>query len=103
MIEFELLHPAIGYDILGFLPNFLSLDDPRSAREQLDFHYSFAGGYRPFQGHTLGDDNSLKYPGDPPLVPLAQAKLRNELVVYYRHSWVAIIQRDRSYVVARMD
>lgn len=56
-----------------------------------------------FKGFTLADDNSLVYPGDPPVQPLAQAKLRHELVVFYPHSWVAVIQPDRSFEVCRMD
>jgi hypothetical protein len=34
MVEFELLHPRMTREHLGYLPMFLSSDDPRSAREQ---------------------------------------------------------------------
>lgn len=103
MITWEFLHPQMTFDHLGAIPSFVDDHDPRSAREQLDTAYKFAGGWQPFHGHVLGSDNSLKYPGDPPLTPLAQARLRDELIVFYPHSWVAVIQPDRSYEVCRMD
>lgn len=102
MIDFELLHPRMTKAALGYIPYWLSVDNPKSAREQLDEGYTF-GGWQPFEGFKLAPDNSLHYPGDPPTVPLAQAKLRDELVVFYPHSWVAVIQPDRSFEVCRMD
>lgn len=102
MLNWELLHPRMTEEHLGYLPSFLFESDPRSAKEQFNERYTF-GGFRPFEGFKLGEDNSLRYPGDPPMFPLAQVKLRDELIVLYRHAWVAIIQKDRSFEVARMD
>lgn len=102
MIHFELLHPLVTPAHLGYLPDFLSEDDPRPAREQFHANYQF-GGWQPFKGHELGPNNELHYPGDPPLIPLAQAKLRDELIVFYDCAWVAVIQPDRSFEVCRMD
>lgn len=102
-LPWELLHPEMTFDHLGNIPFFLYDNSRLSAREQLDLGYSFAGGWQPFKGHTLNADNSLSYPGDPDLIPLAQARLRNELIVFYPHAWVAIIQLDRSFEVCRMD
>lgn len=99
----EFLHPEMTLDHLGSIPSFVDDHDPRPAREQIDTAYKWAGGWRVFPGHTLGADNSLKYPGDPPLYPLAQTRLRDELIVFYPHAWVCIIQPDRSYEVARID
>ena len=92
---------TIGH--LGNIVSFVDADDPRSAREQLDAGYKFAGGWFPFKGFRLHADNSLHYPLDHPLMPLAQARLRDELIVFYDHAWVAIIQPDRSFEVCRMD
>lgn len=103
MINFELLHPRMTYEMLGMLPEFLSEHNPAPAKEQLDHNYKHGGGWKPFNGFKLCNNNSLIYPGDPPLKPLAQAKLHNELVVFYDCSWVAIIQLDRSFEVCRMD
>ena len=104
MVEFELLHPAATHEHLGFIPAFLSLDDPRSAQEQLDASYKQFGGFNVFRGFRLGENNALHYPGDPPMNPVAQVRIRHELVTFYLPgAWVAVIQPDRSYVVARMD
>lgn len=103
MINFKLLHPEMTEEHLGFLPLFLAPSDPRRATEQLDSAYQHGGGWDPFKGFTLQSDNSLTYRGDPPLQPLAQAKLRDETIVFYSGSWVAVIQPDRSFEVSRMD
>ena len=100
-----LLHPQYTADMLGpFLPFFLRKDDPRKAAEQFNERYHH-GGWRSFgKGQfKLSAANHLKYPGDPPLAPLAMCKLRDELVVLYPAEFVAIIQPDRSFDVARLD
>lgn len=90
---------------LGFLPGFLDANDPAPAREQLHNGYSAngGGGWRPFTGHTLLPNNALAYPGDPVLLPLATTHLGDETIVLYESSWVAVIQRDRTFEVSRMD
>ena len=105
MIKFEMLHPRMTQEALGYLPSFLDEGDPRPAKEQLDSGYRHGGGWDPQPGFRLSmdSDNILFYPGDPPLRPLARAKLRNELIVIYEHSYVAIIQPDHSFEVCRMD
>jgi hypothetical protein len=100
MIVWTIFAPGVD---LGFLPDMLSERNPARAREQLHHGYAHGGGWDPFKGHELLADNSLKYPGDPSLPPLAQTKLRDELIILYQHSWVAIIQPDRSYEICRMD
>lgn len=102
-LEWELLHPQMTMDNLGYIPYWLSEDNPKSAREQLDDGYRRFGGWQPFNGFKLEADNRLLYPNDPPTIPLAQTKLRDELIVFYPHSWVAVIQPDRSFEVCRMD
>jgi hypothetical protein len=94
-------HPMATPGMLGYLPQFLSERDPRPAREQFDTNYVH-GGWCPFKGFTM-HDNGLKYPGDPPMPLLAETKLRDEIVRLYQCSWVAIIQPDGSYEIARMD
>jgi hypothetical protein len=102
MLEWEMLHPQVTIEHLGDIPYWLSEANPKSAREQLNDGYVY-GGWRPFEGFRLGTDNALIYPGDPQIIPLAQVKLRHELIVFYPHSWVAVIQPDRSFEVCRMD
>ena len=102
-IEIELLHPRARPEVLGILPNFLDANDPRPVREQFDERYAHGGGWHPMKGWELRYDNFLCYQGEAPLQPLAQMKLRNELIILYDHAWVAIIQPDRTFEVSRMD
>lgn len=97
------LHPFVTMDHIGAIPYWLDEHDLRPASEQLHSAYGHGGGWSPFNGFRLADDNSLTYPGDPALRPIAEMHLRDELVLMYEHSWVAIIQPDRSFEVCRMD
>jgi hypothetical protein len=102
-LEWRLLHPDATFDSLGYVPDFLSLGNPQPAREQIDGNYRHGGGWEPLPNWTLQPDGKLKYPGDPPLSPLAETKLRDETIRFYNHSWVAIVQADGTYEVARVD
>jgi hypothetical protein len=97
-----ILQPGIRPDILGFIPSFLNDADPRPAAEQFNANYKF-GGWRPFDGFTLLSGDILKYPGDPPIRPLAMTILRDEEIFFYEHAWVMIKQKDGSWQVSRMD
>jgi hypothetical protein len=88
---------------LGMLPYMLSANDPRSAREQFGAGYLHGGGWRPFEGFKLLDGGRIKYPGDPTLKPIAMMQLRNETIFFYDGAWVAIVQPDGSFEIARMD
>ena len=103
MIVWEFLHPAMTPEHLGLLPYMLNEEDPRPAKDQFNEKYAHGGGWCPFKGFKLGADNSLRYPEDPPLIPLAQLKFRNELILFYDHAWVAIIHKDRYFEACRMD
>ena len=99
-----LVGPDVTPEHIGMVPMFLNDDDPDPAAKQLDKHYQHGGGWRPFKGHTMNKKTgSLKYPGDPELHPIAYMKLRDEMVLMYDHAWVAILQRDGSFEVCRMD
>jgi hypothetical protein len=103
MIPVKILRPGVTEGHVGMIPCWLDEADPRPAAEQLDARYGHGGGWRPFKGFRLLDDDSLRYPGDPPLRPIAELRLREELVLIYPHAWVAIIQSDRTFEVCRMD
>ena len=99
-----LIHPRVQPDDLGLLTGMLSEVDERPAREQLHENYQHGGGWRPMEGFKLDRRHLLlTYPEDPPYRPLACCQLRNELIVVYPYSWVAIIQPDHSFEVCRMD
>lgn len=101
--KWELLHPRVTMDHLGYIPGFLNESDPRPAKAQIDDNYKF-GGWQKFDGFRLSDNNVLCYPGDPPLKPLAQTRLHDkETILVYESAWVAIVQPDRSFEVARLD
>jgi hypothetical protein len=100
LVRWTLLYPGID---LGLLEQMLDANDPRPAREQFDANYQHGGGWFPIEGVKLLDNDCLKYPGDPPFRPLAEARLRDELIRFYEHDLVAIIQPDRRFEVARMD
>lgn len=89
-------------DYIGPLLDMIDPADKRPAREQFDAKYHF-GGWQPIPGFTLNKDLSLKYPRDPALKSLAAVKLHDEMVVFYDHAIVAIVQPDGSFEVARMD
>jgi hypothetical protein len=102
MITWVLLHPKMTPEHLGYIPQWLDDNDPRDARAQLNSGYVF-GGWSPMDGFKLTETNCLTYPGDPPLVPLAMTMLRDELICFYDHSWIAVIQQDRTFEACRMD
>jgi len=97
-----LLHEKMTPEHLGYLPSFLSESDPRPAAAQINERYVY-GGWSPFEGFKMTKDKGLSYPGDPTYKPLACTWLRDELILYYQHSWVAILQKDGSFEVARLD
>lgn len=102
MVKITYIHPAATLEHLGLIPYMLNDKDAAPAKEQLHRGYAHGGGWRPFNKFKMVD-GCLVYPGDPPFQPIAEMKLRNERIVLFTSDWVAIIQPDGSYEVARMD
>ena len=91
-------------DVLGYIPQMVSEGDPRPAREQFHDNYAHGGGWSPIGRWTFNpNDQSIKYPGDERLLPLAVAKLRDETIYVYESAWVCIVQPNGAFEVARMD
>ncbi len=92
-------------DSVGLIPMWLDADDKRPAREQLNEHYAHGGGWQPFEGfqYDITDGHTLTYPGDPPMRPLAAMKFRDEMILWYPHSWIMILQRGGAFEVCRLD
>jgi hypothetical protein len=105
MMIWEMLHENMTPEHLGLIPFWINDDDPDPAWKQIDKNYGHGGGWRhgTMNFKMAKDTHVLYYPGDPPLRPLAQAKMRDELVVFYDHAIVAIVQPDDSFEVARID
>lgn len=100
-LDWTLNHPKMTVEHLGFIPTFLSLADPRPAKEQFDTGY--VGGWTPFKGFRMSEDRTLTYPGDPPMKPLAETNFRDEKIYVYQSAWVAVVQPDGSHEICRMD
>ena len=90
-------------NFVGLIPTFLDTRDERPAKEQFAERYVY-GGWRPPDGFTaVGATPVLKFPGDPPLHPVAVMRLRDEMIFVYLHGYVAIFQKDGSFEACRMD
>lgn len=91
--------------MLGLIPAFLKESDPRSAREQINDRYAHGGGWFSIKGFKHNaEDNSIKYPGNPRMRPIATAWLHDkERIFIYPHGWVMILQPDGQFNIARLD
>lgn len=105
MLYFDYLDRRTTDDHLGLIPSFLSVHDPRPAKEQFDQNYRHGGGWSPYPkgSWTMAENHTIKYPGDDRMKPLASAQLRDETIFVYEMGIVAIVQKDGSFEVARMD
>lgn len=94
-------------EVAGFIPQWLSESDPRSAVEQIHASYGHGGGWRDFIGFRLVGASKtgyfLSYPGDPLTHELSRATLRKETLILFQHSWFAVIQTNGGFRVARID
>lgn len=99
---------------LGLLPFFLTPLDQRPAAVQFNERYRIGGshshpgftlgGWRPMPGFTMNEARYLDYPGDPALPPLAFTRLREEIIIVYQYSIIAILNQDTGDLsVARLD
>jgi len=97
-----LLHPRATAEHLGLIPTFLDEHDERSATEQ--FAEKYIGGWNPMDSWRLSRDGmTLRYPGDPPMMPIAICKLRDEAIWLYPYAWVMVVKPNGDYEVSRMD
>lgn len=99
----KFLHPKATAEHLGLIPAFLNHANPEPAAKQIDRYYAHGGGWKPVPGFTLNADGTLQFPGDPPLKAIAETQLGDETVRLYQLAFVAIIQKDGSLEVARVD
>lgn len=105
-MQWILLHPRMTPEHLGFIPGFLSEDDERPAKEQIEANY--VGGWRPMPGWEMGPAGVIEYrpngeDSDPPLIPTAMTCLRDEVIMFYDHAWLVILQPNGSFEVSRVD
>jgi len=100
-LTITLLEPGMTLQTLGALPDMLEANDPAPAREQLGRRYQH--GFRGRSGRYLDADDVLHFPGDRPYRPLAEMRMRDERILFFEGSFVAVIQSDRSFEVCWMD
>jgi len=98
-----ILDPQSSPEDWGLILGMIDPGDPRPAREQLNAGYQ-PSGWHPQDGFKFNPKTGLmSYPGDPPLSPLSAIPLRREMIVLYPYSYVAIVQPDGAFEIARMD
>jgi hypothetical protein len=106
----------VPYYDFGFLPGFFDESDSRPAKEQLHENFQHGGGFMSMPGFSLeradipyeeGDALLIYDKGsedeEPPLEELGRAKLRDETLIFFNYSWLAIVQPDGSFEVTRVD
>lgn len=103
-LYWEYLHPN-AEEMMGMVSGWISEGNPEPAAKQIDAMYRHGGGWHPLQGWQLVDKQTgkMKYPGDPALLPIASAKLREERIFAYPHAWFCVVQKDGSFEMARID
>lgn len=99
---FKIIDPRYSEEALGFIPEFLSEDDPRSAAEQFNENYAHGGGWRPMKGWKMGPVGEIRWGQEETLHPFAVAQLRDETIRVHTFGWVSIMQADGSFEVSRM-
>ena len=115
MIQFTFLRPDATEDHLGLIPAFFVERDPRPAVDQINERYAHGGGWFDLKvgerWFTMDSGGVLRYPEDPPMPPLAEAMLhdcgtpehKGERILIYSAGFVAVVQGDNSFRVARLD
>ena len=102
-MNWQFLHPQMQFGMLGFIPTFLDDHDTDPAAVQI--HHRYVGGWSPMQDEKFRLDPEtmiLRYPGDPPIQPLAKTWLRDEEIVFYEHELLMIRQPDGKFEISRL-
>lgn len=76
-----------------------------NAAKVFDRCYAF-GGWRPLRNEKTTLDmqtGEYQYPGDPKQKPLFKIEYNNEVIYGYRSEMWAIVQKDGSFELSRMD
>lgn len=100
------LRPGVSSRMLGMLPSFVNENDDKPLKDQVHRAYAHGGGWNEFEGFKLEKNGRWYapcYPEDPPMKELARITVRDEILSIFEYSWVAVIKKDGSYNVARID
>ena len=82
-------------EMWGVVPDFISLDDPRGAVEQIHESYWHGGGWRDVSNRLLevrdpGPGRAVLRIGDEEFAELARGRFRDEKLYLFDYSWVAV-------------
>lgn len=95
----EVLHAWIG-----FIPDFLSPDCEDSAAKQIGRNYKHGGGWRPLEGYSLDlEPGIVTHSSGLQMRPIAAAVMRAEVIAIYPRGYVAIIQPNGVFEIAKVD
>ena len=84
----------------GYLPTLIQEDDPRSAFAQLKDRYNpHIQPMRGFKVHHPQGGAWLTYPGDPIIHEVSRARLRDEVLILFEHSWLLILTPGTETIV----
>lgn len=91
------------HNSLGFIPGWALNEEYlfKPLKEALDDQYGF--GLFEMKGGEITKDGIYKYPRDPELYPLIKIIRHDEILYQYLYGIVAIVQKDGSSFVTRMD
>ena len=94
----------IPFEMLGFIPAWVDASDT-SMCDQINDNYGHGGGWRDFDGFDVNPlSGDMHFPGDPVTIPIAAYRSANEVLWFYRYSWVSVKNLDSGEIrVARID
>ena len=96
------------FNTLGFIPGFIDAHKEDETLAQT-FAREYIAGWSVFQGFEMDKEGTLIYPSsdeeeqDPPLYPLVEVKIGEEVFRMYPNAWVSVTQPDGSFETVRMD
>jgi hypothetical protein len=108
-VVFYQKHKEAVPDHIGLVTMMLNPDAKGTAVQQLDAGYGHGGGWRPFEGFKMLEDGNMQYGdpneenADPPTQLLWEAQFNDETIRVYQNAWFAVVQKDGSFEVCRMD
>jgi len=92
------------FEACGFIPEWVINDrdhDDLNIKDMLETHYPY--GMFEMDKSVVDPDGTYHYPQDPDMFPLIKMKRGEETLYQYQHGIVAIVQKDGSSFVTRMD
>jgi len=88
----------------GFIPEWVMYDkdhDDLNMKDMLETHYPY--GMFEIDNSIIDSDGTYHYPEDPDMYPLIKMERGEETLYQYKYGLVAIVQKDGSLFVTRMD